>query len=81
MWFALYPTIGRSARITTLVGGVFWTVLMSVAVVGVRWHTPLDCLGSLLLSVGVVTAGAAVLSSKPARMDSEPADRARVLTG
>ena len=33
---------------------------MSLAVVGVLWHTPLDAIGSVLLSVGVVTAGAAV---------------------
>ena len=33
---------------------------MSLAVVGARWHTPLDAIGSVLLSVGVVTAGAAV---------------------
>jgi hypothetical protein len=37
---------------------------MSVAVVGALWHTPLDDIGSVLLSVGFVTAGAAILGPK-----------------
>ena len=60
MWLALYPLIGKQARIIMFVFGVAWTLLMSLAVVGARWHTPLDAVGSILLSVGVVTAGAAV---------------------
>ena len=40
---------------------------MAVAVVGAFWHTPLDDVGSILLSVGVVTAGAAILGPLPAR--------------
>jgi hypothetical protein len=81
MWLALYPSLGRLTRRITFACGVVWTILMSVAVVGARWHTPLDCIGSVLLSVGVVTAGAAILGSKPARKEPEPAERARVLTG
>ena len=61
MWLALYPLLGKRARSITLVLGVAWTLLMSLAVVGAHWHTPLDAVGSILLSVGVVTAGAAVL--------------------
>ena len=34
---------------------------MSVAVVGALWHTPVDVVGALLLSVGLVAGGAAVL--------------------
>ncbi len=60
MWLALYPLLGKRGRNITLVLGVAWTLLMSLAVVGARWHTPLDAVGSILLSVGIVTAGAAV---------------------
>jgi hypothetical protein len=81
MWFALYPTLGRWARRIILACVVVWTILMSVAVVGARWHTPLDCIGSVLLSLGVVTAGAALFASKASRTEPERAERARVLTG
>ena len=30
-----------------------WSLLMSLAVVGAQWHTPLDAVGSILLSVGM----------------------------
>ena len=30
-----------------------WSLLMSLAVVGAKWHTPLDAVGSILLSVGM----------------------------
>jgi membrane-associated phospholipid phosphatase len=60
MWLALYPLLGRRVRDVALVLGAAWTLLMSLAVVGALWHTPLDDLGSILLSVGVVTGGAAV---------------------
>jgi hypothetical protein len=60
MWLALGPVLGRQLRHVTLVLGVEWVLLMSLAVVGARWHTPLDAIGSVLLSVGLVTAGAAV---------------------
>jgi membrane-associated phospholipid phosphatase len=61
MWLALGPLLGRRPRQVTLVLGGAWVLLMSLAVVGARWHTPLDAIGSVLLSVGVVTAGAAVI--------------------
>jgi len=65
MWLALGPLLGRRPRHVTLVLGAEWVLLMSLAVVGALWHTPLDAIGSVLLSVGVVTAGAAVV--EPAR--------------
>jgi membrane-associated phospholipid phosphatase len=61
MWLALYPLLGTRARNITLVLGVAWTLLMSLAVVGAQWHTPLDAIGSILLSIGIVTGGAALL--------------------
>jgi undecaprenyl-diphosphatase len=60
MWLALYPVLGKRARKITLVLGVASTILVSVAVVGGHWHTPLDAVGSILLSVGIVSAGAVV---------------------
>jgi hypothetical protein len=66
MWIALYPELGKWARSITFVAGVAWTLLMSAAVVGALWHTPLDCIGSVLLSLGVVTAGAALFQRTPA---------------
>jgi len=60
MWLALGPLLGRLPRHIAFVLGAEWVLLMSLAVVGARWHTPLDAIGSVLLSVGVVTAGAAV---------------------
>lgn len=59
LWLALYPLVGKRARRVLLVIGACWTLLMSCAVVGALWHTPVDAFGSMLLSVGVVTAGAA----------------------
>jgi membrane-associated phospholipid phosphatase len=64
MWIALYPVLGYSARVITFALGAAWTLLMAVAVVGAFWHTPLDDIGSLFLSVGFVTAGAAILGPK-----------------
>ena len=60
MWIALYPVLGRAARVVTFLFGGGWTFLMSLAVVGAFWHTPLDVIGSIFLSVGVVTGGATV---------------------
>ena len=79
MWIALYPVLGRWARVSTFVLGVVWTVLMSIAVVGAYWHTPLDDVGSIFLSVGVVTAGAAILGPLPPRRAPVPIAPARVL--
>jgi membrane-associated phospholipid phosphatase len=77
MWLALYPLLGKRARIITFVLGVAWTLLMSLAVVGAHWHTPLDAVGSILLSVGVVTAGAAVFEPVGTRGLFMDAGRAR----
>jgi PAP2 superfamily len=79
MWIALYPVLGKWARSITFLFGVAWTFLMSVAVVGAIWHTPLDCVGSVLLSIGVVTAGAAIFQPKPAPPSAPAtAERSRV---
>ena len=59
MWLALGPLLGKLERRVLLVLGAEWVLLMSLAVVGADWHTPLDAIGSVLLSVGLVTAGAA----------------------
>ena len=77
MWLALYPLLGKRVRNTTLVLGVAWTLLMSLAVVGALWHTPLDAVGSILLSVGIVTAGAAVFEPAGTRRPFMSAGRAR----
>jgi membrane-associated phospholipid phosphatase len=78
MWLALYPLLGKRARNITLVLGVAWTLLMSLAVVGAHWHTPLDAVGSILLSVGIVTAGAAILEPIGTRGLFRGAERAGV---
>jgi membrane-associated phospholipid phosphatase len=70
MWLALYPLLGSRARNVALVLGAAWTTLMSLAVVGALWHTPLDDLGSILLSVGIVTGGAAVFDRGPGRPEA-----------
>jgi membrane-associated phospholipid phosphatase len=77
MWLALYPLLGKRARNVTLVLGVTWALLMSLAVVGAQWHTPLDAVGSILLSVGIVTAGAAVFEPTGTRRPFISAGRAR----
>ena len=77
MWLALYPVLGRWARITTFVLGAAWTVLMSLAVVGALWHTPLDVVGSVLLSVGVVTAGGSFFERKAKPPVVVPGERER----
>jgi hypothetical protein len=80
MWMALYPVLGKWARASTLVLGVAWTLLMAAAVVGAIWHTPLDCIGSVLLSLGVVTAGAALFQPTPASPGTPaPAEPLRVM--
>jgi membrane-associated phospholipid phosphatase len=77
MWLALYPSLGRRARTIMLVLGVAWTLLMSAAVVGAHWHTPLDAVGSILLSVGIVCAGAVAFEPLWTRRPSLSAGRAR----
>ena len=78
MWIALYPVLGRARSITFLLGAA-WTLLMSVAVVGAFWHTPIDAIGSILLSVGVVTAGAAMLGPGPSPPSTAPVEPIREL--
>jgi membrane-associated phospholipid phosphatase len=76
MWLALCPAFGMVTRVVTFAFGAAWTILMSLAVVGAYWHTPLDCIGSVLLSVGIVTTGAALLAPRPSPTrlaDPEPA--------
>jgi membrane-associated phospholipid phosphatase len=82
LWLALYPLVGKRARNSVLVFGIAWTVLMSLAVVGAQWHTPVDALGSILLSVGIVSAGAVVLEPfgarrRPFMIAGRPRDRER----
>ena len=60
MWLALSPVLGKRARNVGLLLGIVWVLVMSLAVVGAQWHTPLDCVGSILLSIGIVSGGAAV---------------------
>ena len=79
MWVALYPVLGKWGRVTTFVLGSGWTVLMSLAVVGALWHTPLDAVGSVLLSVGVVTAGGSIFERKASPPARVPVERAPVL--
>jgi membrane-associated phospholipid phosphatase len=78
MWLALYPLIGTWARNILFVLGAVWILLMSLAVVGAVWHTPLDDVGSVLLSIGIVTAGAAVFEPAAARTHSLRTERARI---
>jgi PAP2 superfamily len=75
MWLALGPVLGRQLRHVSLLLGVEWVVIMALAVVGARWHTPLDAIGSVLLSVGLVTAGAAVFEPAGIPGPYEPVGR------
>jgi hypothetical protein len=75
MWLALFPLLGRRPRNVALVIGAAGTLLMAVAVVGALWHTPLDDLGSILLSVGIVTGGGAVFEEITARRESASTPR------
>jgi hypothetical protein len=74
MWFALRPVLGRRARRVTFFLGAVWVLLMSVAVVGAQWHLPFDALGSVLLSLGVVSTGGAVYESLVPRGAIGPVD-------
>ncbi|MBV8462276.1 MAG: phosphatase PAP2 family protein [Acidimicrobiales bacterium] len=81
MWLALGPVLGTRERRLGLLLGISWTLLMSVAVVGALWHTPLDCLGSVLLSIGIVTAGGALFEWATGRRPSVTAVRVGTRTG
>jgi hypothetical protein len=80
MWLALHPLLGRWARSVTLLLGAAWVLLISVAVVGAHWHTPFDALGSVLLSLGVITAGGALFERAlpPARAGTDVGDTPRL---
>jgi membrane-associated phospholipid phosphatase len=67
MCLALYPLLGKRARVVQFVISGAWTLLMALAVVGALWHTPLDDLGSILLSIGIVSGGAAVFEHVASR--------------
>ncbi len=60
MWLALHPVLGRRTRTLAFVIGSLWVLGVALAVVGALWHTPLDDVGSILLSTGIVTGGAAL---------------------
>ena len=69
MWLALYPLLRtRAPFLVTASFGAAWVLLMSLAVVGALWHTPLDVVGSILLSAGIVTAGAAIFEPAASRV-------------
>lgn len=72
---ALYPLLGKRARVATFVIGAAWIFLTAAAVVGGQWHTPLDVLGSILLSVGIVAGGGAVFERATARRPAAGAER------
>ncbi len=74
MWLALGPRLGKGLRGATFALGVAWTLLMSLAVIGAQWHTPLDAIGSILLSVGIVTACAAIIEPAASRAPRKAAD-------
>ena len=70
---------GVVGRGSFLALGAWWTLLMAQAVVGAYWHTPLDTVGSVLLSVGLVTAGGSFFERKASPSPSLPAERAPVM--
>lgn len=59
-WLAHSAWLGRRGRNVVLFFYGAWTILIALAVVAALWHTPLDSLGSVLLSVGVVAGGGAI---------------------
>ena len=78
MCLALYPLLGNKARVVQFAISGAWTLLMALAVVGALWHTPLDDLGSILLSVGTVSAGAAIFEHVASRKATTGNGRAKV---
>ena len=66
-WLAVSPSLGKRVRVATFVIGVAWILLVAAAVVAALWHTPLDDLGSILLSIGIVAGGGAVFERATAR--------------
>jgi len=78
MWLALYPLFGNRLRAAVLILGTAWIGLMAVAVVGALWHTPIDDLGSVLLSGGIVCGGAVVYERAASRV--APSSRRQLAT-
>jgi membrane-associated phospholipid phosphatase len=78
MWLALYPLLGNRARVVQAMISVAWTLLTALAVVGALWHTPLDDLGSILLSIGIVTGGAAIFEPMANRIAGQRKGCAKV---
>lgn len=74
MWLALYPLLGKWARGVSLFLGAAWVLLMSLAVVGAHWHTPFDAVGSVFLSLGLITAGAAIYERGVSRRPADTVD-------
>jgi hypothetical protein len=73
---ALHPVLARRSRLGLVVLGAAWTGLMAQAVIAAHWHLPLDTMGSVLLSVGVIAAGGAffertVRPAAPASVERE----------
>jgi membrane-associated phospholipid phosphatase len=81
MWLALFPVLKKHERIATALLGLAWVGLISLAVVGALWHTPLDAVGSVILSVGIVAGGGAILELPSVRratiMNGQPPKAAR----
>jgi hypothetical protein len=77
-WLALYPLVGSPTRVGILLLGLIWTLLTALAVVGALWHTPLDDLGSFLLSIGLLTGAAALFETSTASKPRPHADRPMV---
>lgn len=73
MWLAVSPVFEKRARIVTFIIGAVWSLLTTLAVVGALWHTPIDGLGSVLLAVGIVAGGAALVERSTPGRGSLPA--------
>jgi hypothetical protein len=78
MCLAFYPLLGKRERVGMLVIGGTWTFVTALAVVGALWHTPLDDVGSILLSTGVVTGGSALFETAAARGAKTGAGRPKI---
>jgi membrane-associated phospholipid phosphatase len=63
MRLGLSPLSGKWTRHGMVALGVGWVLLISLAVLGGHWHTPVDVIGLLLLSIGIVATGALVIES------------------
>lgn len=64
---AFSPLLGKRGRVGMLAIGGTWTFVTALAVVGALWHTPLDDLGSIALSIGILAGGSAFFETAAAR--------------